>query len=347
MRWRRYTLLASACFSVGALWALQALGWTTRTLAWDEATGWRRLSAATRERALAPRPPHRGTQSHGSLSHQDERPGTVRAGIAEQLEISWLGHSGFLLRWHGQRLLLDPNVSPSCKLARRTLEPSVEAAQIGPVDAVLISHAHFDHLDLPTLAGVPRIGTLLVPAGSERYVASIRDRITRVEGLAVGQSFVLGDLEIVATATAHNGSRFHPFASRHLAVGWIVRAPERTLYFAGDTGLGPHLEQIGAVYHPDVAILPIGAYSPGWPLRRYHLSPEDAVEAAISLGAKTVIPCHFGTFRLALDPPDTALPRFAEAAAAADLRWVVPRLWTDTDDRLAARVPSPTTWSRR
>ncbi len=280
------------------------VGWLTPDRPWRTATGWERIPAAERPTA--------------SVLWDD----TAAAGPAP--ELVWLGHSGFLLTWRGSRLLIDPNTSRRCTVSRRVLERPADLARLGAVDAVLISHAHYDHLDLPTLGSIPDLGTVVVPAGSEPYLPAPLRR--RAVALQVGERRRLGELEVVAVRAAHNGNRYHPLSSDQLAVGYVIRTPRTSLYYAGDTGFGEHFAEIRERFHPRVAILPIGAYAPGFPLRRYHLSPEDAVEAARVLGVETVVPCHFGTFVLSLDRPSQALPRFAHAARAADLRWLMPRL---------------------
>lgn len=281
------------------------LGWFAAPRPWPRATGWDRLPAGRRP-APASRVP----------------------GI-EDLEIHWLGHSGFLLRWRGVALLLDPNLSPWCTVSRRVLEPAVAAAELGAVDAVLLSHPHYDHLDMPTLEGLGAIGTLVLPSGSEAYLRGPRWAGQPLAVLRPGGSARVGEVEIVAVPAAHNGSRFHPLASRRLAVGYVLRAGDRALYYAGDTGLDNDFAALRAAYRPDVAILPIGAYLPAFPLQRYHLSPEQAVEVGARLGVAAVVPCHFGTFTLSLDRPADALPRFAAAARARGLHWVMPRLLTE------------------
>jgi L-ascorbate metabolism protein UlaG (beta-lactamase superfamily) len=166
----------------------------------------------------------------------------------------------------------------------------------------------------------------VVPAGSEGYIASLARRGTAVTGLDYGRALRIEALEVIAVAAAHNGSRAHPLPSRKRAAGYVVRAGGEALYFAGDTGWGPHFASVRRDYRPRLAILPIGAYSPAFPMRRYHLSPEDAVRAARTLGVERVVPCHFGTFALALDRPAAALPRFARAALGAGLSWTMPAL---------------------
>ncbi len=298
------------CTGLLGLW----VGWLTPVGDWRTVTGWNRIPAG----------------------HLPASTVLWEAGADPAPEIHWLGHSGFVLRWHDRTILIDPNVSRWCTVSRRLIEQPADLAALGAVDVVLISHAHYDHLDMPTLRAVPRLDTLVVPAGSETYFSgpfwqhrrgSPAGSRTRLATLAAGDRLRLGELEIVAVAADHNGNRFHPLGSRQLAVGYVIRSSRSALYYAGDTGFGDHFGRVREQFKPRAAILPIGAYAPRIPLKFYHLSPEEAVEAAGILGVETVVPCHFGTFVLSLDRPPEALPRFAAAAYEQRLRWLMPPLF--------------------
>lgn len=286
------TILVAVLGAVGLLaWHLR---WFLPASGWESATGWNRVPAADRPHSVG----------------------------AEAFTLDWLGHAGFVLRWEGVTLLIDPNTDAWCTLARRHFaSPSPLPDR---VDAVLISHAHYDHLSTRTLDRVAGIGVTLLPAGSEAYLTDAERRHVHPRPVALHEAVRIGPLEVIAVPAAHNGNRFHPLASRTGAVGYIIRSPARTLYVAGDTGLRNGFAALRDRYRPHVAILPIGAYLPSWPLRLYHLSPEDAVTAAGRLGVESVVPCHFGTFTLSLDRPSAALPRFAAAARAAGLAWRMP-----------------------
>jgi L-ascorbate metabolism protein UlaG (beta-lactamase superfamily) len=285
------------------------LGWFGPERPWAEATGWEQLPPELRPANTA----HLGELIEGAP------------------RVHWLGHSGFLVEWNGRRILLDPNLSSYCTVARRVLERPVRAHELGHIDAALISHAHFDHLDLQTLLDIPTLGTIVVPRDSEDYVAELFGPLTGIVSLDVDQSWTIGDIEIIAVPAAHHGSRLHPLRSRRQAVGYILRSGGVTLYYAGDTGNWNDFAAIAERYQPRIAILPIGAYSPSFPIGHYHLDPRQAAEVTRVLGVDVLIPCHFGTLRLALDHPATALGRLAREARDLDVTWLMPRLLRPAD----------------
>lgn len=235
--------------------------------------------------------------------------------------IQWLGHGSVRIDWAGSRLLVDPNRSRCVKVAPRWFDKPC----LGPgeeVDAVLITHAHMDHLDDGTLRNV-KATRLLVPEKTEDFVSrSTRERHL-LERIQIGQSIAVGDLSIVPVKARHGGWRY-PWQKGYFSCGYIIRNGEDSLYVAGDTAWGDHFDEIGRVHYPRWAILPIGAYSPRFFLKERHLNPEEALEAADRLGGEYVVPCHFGTFRLSVEPMSEPLLRFSGGAQARGRKWLLP-----------------------
>ena len=281
---------------------LFATDWFSKPVPWQRATGWDSIP-------------------------EDLRP----ASRISSPDIRWLGHAGILVTWHNTKVLFDPNLSSRCAVVKRHMQAPVKASDLPAIDAVAISHAHFDHLDNPTLEGIAQIGTVITPKGTDDYLSQQVKERTVVHGLKLGESQQIGPLEITAVPAVHKGGRYHPFPSRYFAVGYILRDDTSAIYFAGDTAYGEHFKKIAELYHPRLALLPIGGYLPRFPLKYHHLSPEEAVEAASVLKVKSVIPIHFGTFRIAFDRPASALPLFARAARAAGVSWEMPQLISRKD----------------
>lgn len=184
-----------------------------------------------------------------------------------------------------------------------------------PVHLVLISHAHYDHLDLPTLRKLPNTTPVLVPPGVDRVVE--RAGMKRIITLSPWQKHREKDITVTAVPARHFPGR-PPLYPGTGYQGYVIEG-SAVVYFAGDTGLFGGMDDIGKTWRIDAALLPIGAYEPP-PFRRHHMAPEDAVEAARRLDAKLVIPIHWGTFKLSLEPFDQPVPRLLKAAAAAGIR---------------------------
>ena len=299
--WKR-RVLAGAIFALGfTLVFLTETGWFSPMKPWQALSGWQEIP-----------------------SRQLPGPEVILTRAGETPQIQWLGHSGFLIRWHDQTILLDPNLSGHCTVIHREARNLVEDLNPFEPDLALISHAHFDHFDIPTLRGIKTLKAVAGPAVLKSYLGEVAANGTRFSALKPMDSFALGPLKITAVRAVHGGNRFHPIHGGAVALGYMIADGETTLYFAGDTGRAMDFTGLGKAFSPDIAILPIGAFRPYWLLRPHHLSPEDAAAAGKQLGAKVVIPCHFGTFRMAFDPLNEALPRFAKAAEQAGLAWYVP-----------------------
>lgn len=296
MRWR---LCISAIVLV-VLGFVLWLGWG-RSGQWAEVTGWSSLSPEERAWAL---------RSNADYHELENRP-----------ELEWFGHATLQLEWGGVRLVSDPVNSSRVKVAPRLFEEPI-LSDAPAVDAVLLSHAHMDHMDNATLERLAPT-RLYLPAGSERFLSEAVRARHEVQPVQIGEPFRLGDLELTPVTARHGGWRY-PWQQGLFACGYVIRHGDEALYLTGDTALGEHFEAIRSKYSPRYAVLPIGAYSPEWFLRSRHLNPEEALQAAQALGAEFVIPYHFGTFRLSLESVDGPLRWWAASALMQEQKWLLP-----------------------
>ena len=227
------------------------------------------------------------------------------------LRVTLVNHSTVLIQQGAANILTDPiwseRTSPLSWLGpKRRRKPGVRMEDLPPIHAVLISHNHFDHLDLPTLRQLAARGrsTFIVAARCARLFRS--ERIERVYELDWGESLTLSGFSVHCVPALHFSARGIFDRNKTLWCGYAIQFPERLVYFAGDTGFGSHFAQIREKFGaPQLALLPIGAYEPRWLMSPVHMSPEEAVRAHEILGAKTSVAIHHGTFQLADDAIDT------------------------------------------
>jgi L-ascorbate metabolism protein UlaG (beta-lactamase superfamily) len=231
-------------------------------------------------------------------------------------QIVWLGHASFLLVWKGRRILIDPVFSTRVGIMPRRFPVPMEIDRLEP-DAILLSHAHMDHFDNATLARFPD-AEIYLPRGSERFLkASSRKRVSM---LGENEQIGIGAISLRCVPALHGGWRY-PWQKGFHAFGYLLSDGKTTVYFAGDTAYGGHFRSLGMTHNIDIAMLPIGAYSPRWFLKSRHLNPDESIRAFHELGAKTLIPYHFGTYRLSLEPLSEPLPWFAAAAEMQGIDW--------------------------
>ncbi len=237
--------------------------------------------------------------------------------------VTWIGHATVLVQMDHVSFLTDPiwseRASPLPIGPRRLVEPGVALDDLPPIDFVLISHNHYDHLDLDTLAALAARSPatrFYVPLGNGDLLRD--DGVVNVEEFDWGSEVKYGSVTIHCLESQHWSRRGLFDGRKALWASWAVIGSERRFYFAGDTGFFEGFAAIGAALGPfDLAALPIGAYQPTAMMRPSHMDPEEAVRAARALRAERVLGIHWGTFDLTDEPPGEPPRRFRAAAAAA------------------------------
>jgi N-acyl-phosphatidylethanolamine-hydrolysing phospholipase D len=251
--------------------------------------------------------------------------------VSENPSLTWIGHSTMLVRMDGASFLTDPMFSERASPVefagpRRLVPPGVPLGELPPVDFATLSHDHYDHTDLPSIALLARRGVVFVAGlAMGDLVRSVGGRVIELDWW---QSTRIAGVEVTCVPAQHFSGRSLGRGDGRLWAGWVVAGPTRRFYHAGDTGYFDGFRAIGERLGPiDLAALPIGAYLPVEIMRFVHLDPEEAVRAATDLGARRAVAMHWGTFDLTDEPLDEPPRRFRAAAEASgvgpDRAWVM------------------------
>lgn len=231
--------------------------------------------------------------------------------------ITWIGHSTFFLQYEGMNIITDPIWARRLGFEKRLGQPGIPLSEVPPIDLILISHSHYDHLHIASIRKLYRAGTtLVVPVGLKRKM--LRKGFRNCVEMEWWQEIKLGKIKLSFVPTQH-WTRRTPWDTNTSHWGGYVLEPAENqksspnLYFAGDSGYFPGFKEIGRRYKIDIALMPIGAYEPEWFMTSQHVNPEEAIQAFLDVGAETMIPMHYGTFRLADDTAREALDRMESA----------------------------------
>jgi L-ascorbate metabolism protein UlaG (beta-lactamase superfamily) len=252
---------------------------------------------------------------------------------AAGLAAHWYGHSTALVEVDGYRVLTDPVWSRRCSPSRtvgpqRMHEVPVPLEALPAVDAVLISHDHYDHFDIDTIVGLARTqrAPFVVPLGVGAHLRKWGIPEDRIVELDWNESRQVGELTLVCTPARHFSGRLFT-RNTTLWASWVIAGPRHRAFFGGDTGYTKSFAEIGVDHGPfDLTLLPVGAYHPAWP--DIHMNPEEAVRAHLDIAeadSGLLVPIHWATFRLAPHPWAEPVERLLAAADPAGVQVVVPK----------------------
>ena len=248
------------------------------------------------------------------------------------LRAFWIGHASVYIELEGVRLLVDPifsdYASPFDIGPKRFQPPPIALADLPSIDAVLITHDHYDHLDMPTVQQLMQRGTVfMVPLGIGAHLQAWGVPPAQIQEFEWWQEMPLRGLRIVSTPSRHYSGRALRDKNATLWTSWSVIVAKHRFYVSGDTGYSDHFARIGERFGPfDMSFIKIGAYGPGAPWLDIHMSAEDAVRAHRDVRARRMFPVHWGTFNLAFHDWNEPVQRALAAAAASQVEMVTPRL---------------------
>jgi L-ascorbate metabolism protein UlaG (beta-lactamase superfamily) len=250
------------------------------------------------------------------------QPGPPAVASPQEIVLTFVNHSTFLIQMIGLNVLTDPIWSQRASPfrwagPRRVRRPGLALENLPPVQAVLVSHNHYDHMDLATLHWLQERFHPVFITGLGNGVYLRKRGLLQVEELDWWQSMDLaGKIQIIMTPSQHFSARGLFDRDRTLWGGFALQAEGRTVLFVGDSAYGPHFKEIGSrLGAMEVALVPIAAYEPRWFMKPAHMNPEEAVCAHLDLGARQSIAMHFGTFQLTDEPIDEPLRALAESLA--------------------------------
>ncbi len=282
------------------------------------------LKTASRNSALRRRASHFGELvRHSAVTPRTGQTHLPKLAQHGELGITFIGHSTFFIQIGGQNLIVDPNFARWLFVLKRLRQPGVRLRDLPPIDLVLVTHAHFDHLHRPSLRAIVQVcrkhgkhpPAIIVPHHVRDLVSDLGFR--EVIELNWWHSHRLADIMISHVPARHWGARILRDSYRGYG-GYVIRDGKHSIYHAGDTAYFPGFREIGERLRPEVALLPIGAYSPA-SFRNVHTSPADATRAFLDLKARWMIPMHYGTFRLSHEPMEEPLQLLRTETRAAGI----------------------------
>jgi L-ascorbate metabolism protein UlaG (beta-lactamase superfamily) len=262
----------------------------------------------------------------------------IRTPPGKCLRTIWLGHSSVLIEQDGFRYMIDPVFSDYASPLQfagplRFHEPPIALKDLPKIDAVLISHDHYDHLDTKKIKYLSLKGSpFYVPLGIGALLQEWNVPIEQINEMQWGESENFADIQIVCTPSRHYSGRGLFDYKQQLWSSWTVIGSENKVYYSGDTGFSDHFETTANQFGPfDLTIIKVGAYGPGQSWVDVHMSAADAVKAHQKLKGKVMLPVHWGIFNMGFHDWDEPIKLTVEAANEAGIRLLTPKLGETVD----------------
>jgi L-ascorbate metabolism protein UlaG (beta-lactamase superfamily) len=241
-----------------------------------------------------------------------------------EMGVTFIGHASFFVQIGGQNVVIDPNFARWLFVLKRLRKPGIRVQDLPPIDLVLVTHAHFDHLHRPSLRAIVQhtrrimghAPAIIVPHHVFDLVSDLG--FSEVIELDWWNTLRRGQLNITHVPSRHWGARILKDSHRGYG-GYVLRAGKHSVYHAGDTAYFSGFREIGRRLAPELALLPIGAYNPPQ-FRNVHADPGDATRAFLDLNARWMVPMHYGTFRLSHEPMEEPLQLLEKEAEDAGVK---------------------------
>ncbi|TXK52155.1 hypothetical protein FVR03_01670 [Pontibacter qinzhouensis] len=256
---------------------------------------------------------------------------------ADEARLTWFGHSAFLLELEGKNILLDPMLGespspvPFFGSKRYAADIPIDVAKLPHIDAVIISHDHYDHLDYSSIQKLKdKVDAFYTPLGVGAHLAAWGIDEKKIHEMKWGDEATHGGFTFICTPARHFSGRglFDRFST--LWASWVIKSGSKNLYFSGDSGYGPHFKEIGEKYGPfDIAMMECGQYNERW--ENIHMFPEQTVQAFLDVQGKLLMPIHWGAFSLALHSWTDPIERASAKAKELNVNMATPRIGETID----------------
>ena len=278
------------------------------------------------------------------LKHSPKRKPTVNIAVqkidsvilkninTKRARLTWFGHSTFLLEMESKKILIDPmfgeTPSPHSLFGakRYSKELPIEIEKLPFIDAVILSHDHYDHLDYKSIQKFKdKVGRYYTPLGVGNHLVTWGVTEERITELNWWESIEYDRLRLICMPARHFSGRGLFDRATTLWCSWVIKGTKDNIYFSGDSGYDTHFKEIGDKYGPfDISLMECGQYHEDWKL--YHMMPEETVQAAIDLKSKSVMPIHWGAFTLALHDWTDPIERLVKKANELNLPVTAPKI---------------------